>query len=526
VSRPVTTLRARLRLVLLAALALVVAGVIVSAGALSSLDRDSRELTDRVSPARVAAADLNTAWLDQETGLRGFVISRDESFLEPYRGGEQAAATADAAIRRYLPGTAADARLDAIAAAGKAWRADFAEPTIEKARAAPKGQELAVQGELGKARFDLLRARLDGLTAVIGAEGIAARHHAAKGLSRLRELNMLAFGLLAGAAFATLVALRFLVLKPVENLAAAARRVAGGEFDHQVSVDGPAELQALAADLDSMRGRIVTELAASREAEREIRAQAALLSAQTTELAEQSADLRRSNDELEQFAYVASHDLQEPLRKVASFCQLLQRRYGGQLDERADQYIEFAVDGARRMQQLINDLLAFSRVGRSSEDLTPVDTAAAADRAIAALATVREETGAQIELIGLPVLVGDQALLTQLFQNVIGNAIKFRSPQRSPRVVVAAARAGEDWHFTCADNGIGIDAEYGERIFVIFQRLHPKDEYAGTGIGLSLCKKIVEYHGGQIWLDTDRGEHAGTVFHWTLPDRRPEGRDA
>jgi light-regulated signal transduction histidine kinase (bacteriophytochrome) len=260
-----------------------------------------------------------------------------------------------------------------------------------------------------------------------------------------------------------------------------------------------------------MRGRIVTALAASRAAEQEVREQA-------LELEQQADDLRRSNDELEQFAYVASHDLQEPLRKVASFCQMLQRRYSGQLDEKADQYIEFAVDGAKRMQQLINDLLLFSRVGRTSEGMTTVNTATAAGHAVTALAAAREQAHAQVDIGELPKLTGDQTLLTQLFQNLIGNAIKFRAPGRAPRVELRAMRDDEFWHFTCADNGIGIDPEYAERVFVIFQRLHPKDQYTGTGIGLSLCKKIVEYHGGRIWLDTERPADAvGAVVHWTLP---------
>jgi light-regulated signal transduction histidine kinase (bacteriophytochrome) len=170
------------------------------------------------------------------------------------------------------------------------------------------------------------------------------------------------------------------------------------------------------------------------------------------------------------------------------------------------------------MQQLINDLLAFSRVGRTSEGMTTVDTAAAAQRALHALATARQQARAKVDIGDLPSVTGDETLLTQLFQNLIGNAIKFRAPDRPPRVQLRAVREEEFWHFTCTDNGIGIDPEYADRVFVIFQRLHPKDSYTGTGIGLSLCKKIVEYHGGRIWLETDRPADAvGSVIHWTLP---------
>jgi light-regulated signal transduction histidine kinase (bacteriophytochrome) len=225
-------------------------------------------------------------------------------------------------------------------------------------------------------------------------------------------------------------------------------------------------------------------------------------------------ELERSNRELEQFAYVASHDLQEPLRKVASFCQLLERRYKGQLDERADQYIGFAVDGAKRMQVLINDLLAFSRVGRLTREQVVVDCGEIAAQAVANLGPAIEETGAEIEVGPLPSVRGEPALLAAVFQNLLGNAVKFHGDQ-PPRVTLTAVRDNDSWTFTCADNGIGIEPEYADRVFVIFQRLHPKDAYPGTGIGLAMCRKIIEYHGGRIWLDTDADR--GTVFRFTLP---------
>jgi light-regulated signal transduction histidine kinase (bacteriophytochrome) len=247
-----------------------------------------------------------------------------------------------------------------------------------------------------------------------------------------------------------------------------------------------------------MRRRIVAELEALRVAQ---------------------AELQRSNAELEQFAYVASHDLQEPLRKVASFCQLLQQRYGGQLDERADQYIGFAVDGARRMQDLINDLLAFSRVGRVGRPHAPVDCNALLERARADLATAIEESGAEVESGPLPTVEGDASLLRLVFQNLLGNAIKFRG-EAAPRVRVDAERDDGQWRFSVGDNGIGIDPEYAERIFVIFQRLHPRSTYEGTGIGLAMCRKIVEYHGGRMWLDTSDGD-SGSRFCFTLPADDP-----
>jgi light-regulated signal transduction histidine kinase (bacteriophytochrome) len=294
--------------------------------------------------------------------------------------------------------------------------------------------------------------------------------------------------------------LRATAIRPVSALAAEARRVADGDFGHEVTQTGPREIRDLGADVNSMRLRILQELSAIQEA--------------SDTLAEHAEELQRSNAELEQFAYVASHDLQEPLRKVASFCQLLQRRYGGQLDERADQYIEFAVDGAKRMQVLINDLLAFSRVGRQGTELSLVPADAALASARANLATQIEQSGAVIEAQPLPAVRAQLTLLSVVFQNLLGNALKFRG-EAPPHVAITVECDGEFWLFSVADNGIGIDAQYADRVFLIFQRLHDKSAYPGTGIGLAMCRKIIEYFGGRIWLDT--GVMDGTRFRFTLP---------
>jgi PAS domain S-box-containing protein len=229
-------------------------------------------------------------------------------------------------------------------------------------------------------------------------------------------------------------------------------------------------------------------------------------------------ELRRSNTELEQFAYVASHDLQEPLRMVASYTQLLARRYEGKLGADADEFIGYAVDGANRMQRLINDLLTYSRVGTRGGEFEPTDSREAFEAARANLRRAIEEAGAEVVLEGeLPTVMGDHTQLVQLFQNLLANAIKFRGEGEVPEVRVGAQRLSSsqtEWHFWVADNGIGMDARYTERIFRIFQRLHAKGEYGGTGIGLAVCKKIVERHGGRIWVDSEVGE--GTTFHFTL----------
>jgi light-regulated signal transduction histidine kinase (bacteriophytochrome) len=225
-------------------------------------------------------------------------------------------------------------------------------------------------------------------------------------------------------------------------------------------------------------------------------------------------ELARSNQDLEQFAYVASHDLQEPLRMVATYTQLLAERYRGKLDADADKYIHYAVDGALRMQKLVQDLLAFSRVGRQDFALESTDCDAVLQTALTNLEAAIQESGAVVERAQLPVVVADSSQLVQVFQNLIGNAIKFRGSE-PPLIRVSAKAQAKSWLFSVADNGIGIAAEHRENVFVIFRRLHTHSEYPGSGIGLSICKKIIEQHGGRIWVDSEPGR--GSIFQFTLP---------
>ena len=234
------------------------------------------------------------------------------------------------------------------------------------------------------------------------------------------------------------------------------------------------------------------------------------------ELTRYATELERSNQDLQQFAYVVSHDLQEPLRMVVSYLQLLELRYKGQLDMDADEFIGFAVDGASRMQTLLSDLLAYSRVGTQGKPFESTDCQIVLDQTLANLKVAIEESGAVVTCDGLPTVMADATQLGQVFQNLIGNAIKFRR-EELPRIHISTEKRGEEWMVSVRDNGIGIDPQYAERIFLIFQRLHTMEEYSGTGVGLAICRRIVERHGGRIWVEPE--QRKGATFYFTLPDR-------
>jgi signal transduction histidine kinase len=471
-----------------------VAAIAVGAATLSNLGAGRDRVVNQIDPAALHGSQLYAAMLNQETGVRGYLLSGQGSFLRPYAAGVAEQGRQVAALRPLIagmPGAQHDLSSALTRIAG--WRLRYARPAIAAVAATgkpPSGPDIAA----GKAEFDSVRGPLAAFQRAVAGErkgAVAQLHSSASTLDSIGIASAVALLLMM---IALGVSLRAAAVTPLARLAADARRVANGDFDHEVDPSGPREVHTLAVDVNRMRQRILRELLT---------------------LAARTKDLERSNGELEQFAYVASHDLQEPLRKVASFCQLLQRRYVGQLDARADQYIEFAVDGARRMQALIDDLLAFSRVGRIEREAVQVSCASALSQARVNLASEIRRSGAVIQAAELPSVRAEFSLLTSLFQNLISNAIKFRG--ESPPVVKVAVTAQDDgfWQFSVADNGIGIKPEYADRIFVMFQRLHDRAAYPGTGIGLAMCRKIVEHFGGRIWLDTDY--QGGARFVFTLP---------
>lgn len=231
-----------------------------------------------------------------------------------------------------------------------------------------------------------------------------------------------------------------------------------------------------------------------------------------------NTDLERSNRELELFASVASHDLQEPLRTITSYIELLAHKYGDKLDQQADQYMGFIMDGAHHLQTLINDLLAYSRVGTRAKPFAPVKMDSVLDQVLGGMKKTIAESNTQVERDELPEVLGDDVQLAQLFQNLIANAVKFRKNEAASRIRVTIKEDGDEWIFGVHDNGIGIDPQYSERIFQIFRRLHTREEYEGSGMGLAICRKIVEHHGGRIWVESTRGE--GSSFYFTLPAQR------
>ena len=306
------------------------------------------------------------------------------------------------------------------------------------------------------------------------------------------------------------------VLRSVAKLRDGTKIIGSGNLDYRIEETGKDEIGDLARAFNRMNVSLATVLASKEELNLEVEERRRA----EDQLKKTLTDLERSNKELEQFAYVASHDLQEPLRMVSSYTQLLAERYGDQLDEKAKKFINYAVDGAVRMQGLIHDLLLFSRVTTRGTEFQPVDSQAALGTAMVSLEEAIRESGALVTNGDLPQVMADQTQLAQVFQNLISNAIKFRG-QTQPLIHVSARKEDDHWLFSVKDNGIGIEPRHKEKVFVIFQRLHTREEYPGTGIGLALCERIIKRHGGEIWFDSRLGE--GSTFYFTLPKGTEEG---
>ena len=482
-------------------LAFAVAGIGLALLANHRLSDQRRVVLNQVEPALLAALDLENALINEETGVRGYILSGKPQSLEPYEEGLNAEIEAYRKLETQgaEDGSKLAADVGAVRTHAQIWQHRFVAPNL---RLTATGHTGSIPPNLaGKGLFAAVRKSLGRLRADLTTRLARAHRQLDEDASFMQIVLLVAAGLILGSVIGAGFLLRRIITRPLASLGREAEQVAAGDFVKPVAIAaGAREIVELGGEIDEMRMRIVRELITVEAAHRQLEGQA--------------LELKRSNTELEQFAYVASHDLQEPLRKVASFCQALERRYHGQLDERADQYIEFAVDGAKRMQILINDLLAFSRVGRSGAERQLVDLGDVLIEVRQSLSTALDEASATVLADELPRVRGDRALLVSLFQNLISNAIKFRGAE-PPTIRLAARREDDFWRLSCTDNGIGIDPEYADRIFVIFQRLHTKEAYPGTGIGLAMCRKIVEYHGGQIWLDRDHSP--GARFQFTLP---------
>ncbi len=331
---------------------------------------------------------------------------------------------------------------------------------------------------------------------------------------RTRGIMLLNISLVVIAYLVTLsillISLREKIIKPSKNMLFAFKKLTDGKSTYRLPLlPGNDEMSELVKSFNIMASELQTHRELLNEKVKE----------RTIELENIATELSRSNHDLEQFAYVASHDLQEPLRMVASFTQLLEKRYSNKLDDKAHQYIQFAVDGAQRMQALINDLLVYSRVGTQAREFEVVDVNSILENVLKNLSTIIENSNATIQIGEMPLIYAEKQQIGQVFQNLISNAIKFHGDS-DPVVEISATQVEEEWVFRVKDNGIGIDQQFFDRIFVVFQRLHNRETYSGTGIGLAIVKKIVERHEGKIGIESEIGQ--GSTFIFTIPKTKEE----
>ena len=457
--------------------------------------RETAAVTDHLSredvPELQLIDDLRVQILDEQIALTRFEGSADtvprgnEALLQPYFRAHDQIFGDLAALAQFETDPSIASLIPTISLLRTQIQVVEAESSREIATIR-SGLNLGTESAAEILLVDAVRATAASIGDAIGLHIRIAAADAQKSASESTRLVVIAsiLGICLSLLVAVLVTLN--ISPPLRRLTVTADRIAAGELIEPTPSHRRDEIGSLS--------RAVTKMVRT--------------------LNQQAGDLKRSNGDLEQFAYIASHDLQEPLRMVSGFTGLLQRRYAGKLDADADEFIGFAIGGVNRMQELINDLLSYSRVGREDVSAKPVDMQVVVDQALANLQTAIEERSALVSRGPLPTVLANQGMLVRVFQNLIGNALKFCKAER-PIVRIAAEHHGTEWVFSVADNGIGIDAQYRDRIFLIFQRLHQQGEYAGTGIGLAVVKRIVERNGGRIWLESEPGK--GTTFFFTLP---------
>jgi signal transduction histidine kinase len=457
--------------------------------------QDATEVANRLSredaPALRAIDDLKVQVANEQIAVNRFLLSSEttprgrELFLGPYFRAHDVI-LADLATAARLEGDEGSKELSTMLAQLQDEIQAFEAVSDQEIAAIRSGAPIETASALDFAHADQVRS----LDAAIGDNlGQQIRRSAAdaqRSASDTTKVVAVASLLGIGVALAVALLLSVNISGPLRRLTASANRIAAGELVEPPASNRRDEIGSLSLAVTTM----------------------------VRTLNRQTDELKRSNADLEQFAYIASHDLQEPLRMVSGFTGLLQRRYAGKLGADGDEFIGYAIGGVNRMQALINDLLSYSRLGREEVSAKSVDVQVVVEHALANLQTAIEERSALVSSGPLPTVLADHGMLVRVFQNLIGNALKFCKLDR-PIVRIAAEARGTEWVFSVADNGIGIDPQYRDRIFLIFQRLHQQAEYPGTGIGLAVVKRIVERNGGRIWLESEPGK--GTTFFFTLP---------
>jgi signal transduction histidine kinase len=445
---------------------------------------------------------LESDIVNLENSQRGFVITGDDSYLEPYARA-QVSFTRDVGRLSTQGATARQlGSLNLLNTEVRAWATGAAAQEITARRRSLAGAAALVAEGLGRRQLAQARELLG-----LMAENENQRLAAALDQSR-RTLRAVQWGTPAGVLLCAALLLwasrrsARTVSRGVQDFTRGAGELAAGNYGRPLARTGVRELDVLGGQFGRMAQAVQQRERALAEAGEALR--------------ESNVNLSRSNRELERFAYVASHDLQEPLRTIGSYTELLARRYGGQLDARADQYIAFTISATQRLKNLIQDLLAFSRVRSAKPVSAPVDLAELSAQIVADLGTKVAETGAVIEVGPLPTVQGNAELLRHMVLNLLTNALKFRAPGRTPHVTVGARREAGRWVVSVSDNGIGIEAQYFGRIFGVFERLHANDAYEGSGIGLAVTRSAAEHHGGEVWVDSVPGE--GSIFSFSLPD--------